>query len=128
MINKYRQNEDEKFRALKTYTIYTNESIRDFNDRYLNLYIQLSTKNKAILSVYDYENSIRSKQKYVSVAHEEPTTIEDSCEIADKMERIKAALYKEIKWIIIIHLWIILIMGMESTPILVNWIIIIIPS
>jgi len=90
-MNKYRQNEDEKFRTLKTSTIYTNESIRDINDRYLNPYNQQSTKNKAKLSVHDYENSIRSRPEiYESVAYEEPTTIEDACEIAEKMERIKA--------------------------------------
>ncbi|KAL6600646.1 hypothetical protein U3516DRAFT_802552 [Neocallimastix sp. 'constans'] len=91
LMNKYRQNEDEKFRTLKTSTIYTNESIRDINDRYLNPYNQQSTKNKAKLSVHDYENSIRSRPEiYESVAYEEPTTIEDACEIAEKMERIKA--------------------------------------
>jgi len=41
--------------------------------------------------VYDYENSIRSRPEiYERVAYEEPTTIEDACEIAEKMERIKA--------------------------------------
>ena len=64
-----------------------NESVREFNDRYLDYYCQLSTDNKAKLSVYDYENSIRSRTDiYEKVAYEEAKT---ACKIAEKVERIK---------------------------------------
>ena len=70
--------------------IISNESIREFNERYLDYYCQLSTKNKAKLSVYDYKNSIRSRTDiYEKVAYEEAKTIEAACKIAEKVERIK---------------------------------------
>ncbi|KAL6595293.1 hypothetical protein U3516DRAFT_765906 [Neocallimastix sp. 'constans'] len=80
-LKEYHLNEDERFRELKTLLIMPNESVLEFNDRYLNYYYQLSTENKAKLSVYDYENSI--------CTNEEDKTIEAACKIAKKVERIK---------------------------------------
>ncbi|KAL6589195.1 hypothetical protein U3516DRAFT_571036 [Neocallimastix sp. 'constans'] len=90
LLERYHLNEDERFRELKTLLIMPNESVREFNDRYLDYYCQLSTDNKAKLSVYDYENSIRSRTDiYEKVAYEEAKTIEAACKIAEKVERIK---------------------------------------
>ncbi|KAL6625782.1 hypothetical protein U3516DRAFT_794354 [Neocallimastix sp. 'constans'] len=87
LLERYHLNEDERFRELKTLLIMPNESVREFNDRYLDYYCQLSTDNKAKLSVYDYENSIRSRTDiYEKVAYEEAKT---ACKIAEKVERIK---------------------------------------
>jgi len=67
-----------------------NESIREFNDRYLDYYCQLSTENKAKLLVYDYENSIYSQiDIYEKVDYEKAKTIEATCKIAKEVERIK---------------------------------------
>ncbi|KAL6613206.1 hypothetical protein U3516DRAFT_797977 [Neocallimastix sp. 'constans'] len=66
------------------------ESIREFNDRYLDYYCQLSTENKAKLLVYDYENSIYSQiDIYEKVDYEKAKTIEATCKIAKEVERIK---------------------------------------
>ncbi|ORX63681.1 hypothetical protein BCR32DRAFT_287588 [Anaeromyces robustus] len=90
LIERYHLNEDERFRELKTTLIMPNESIREFNDRYLDFYCQLSTETKAKLSVYYYENSIRSRSDiYEKVAYEEAKTIEAACKIAEKVEKIK---------------------------------------
>ena len=90
LLERYHLNEDERFRELKTLLIMPNESVLEFNDRYLNYYYQLSTENKAKLSVYDYENSICSwTDIYEKIANEEDKTIEAACKIAKKVERIK---------------------------------------
>ena len=86
-----------------------NETIFDFNTRYLKLYDQLETQDKVSFSVIDYENSLRPRfQIYEQVVIAETSTIEEACNLAEKYEIYYRNLTGEIKEIyiniIIIHL------------------------
>ena len=85
----------DKLRQLKRIIIEPNETIFDFNTRYLKLYDQLETQDKVSFSVIDYENSLRPRfQIYERVVMAETSTIEEACNLAEKYENI----LKESHW------------------------------
>jgi len=85
----------DKLRQLKRIIIEPNETVFDFNTRYLELYDQLETQDKVSFSVIDYENSLRPRfQIYERVVMAETSTIEEACNLAEKYENI----LKESHW------------------------------
>jgi len=79
----------DKLRQLKRIIIEPNETVFDFNIRYLELYDQLETQDKVSFSVIDYENSLRPRfQIYERVVMAETSTIEEACNLAEKYENI----------------------------------------
>jgi len=79
----------DKLRQLKRIIIEPNETVFDFNTRYLELYDQLETQDKVSFSVIDYENSLRPRfQIYERVVMAETSTIEEACNLAEKYENI----------------------------------------
>ncbi|KAG4105885.1 hypothetical protein H8356DRAFT_1418063 [Neocallimastix lanati (nom. inval.)] len=96
-LDKYwRENKKiDKLRQLKRIIIESNETIFDFNTRYLKLYDQLETQDKISFSVIDYENSLRPRfQIYERVVMAKTSTIEEACNLAEKYENI----LKESHW------------------------------
>ena len=61
----------------------------NFNTKYLNLYDQLETEDKASISVIDYVNALLPRtQIYIRIAMEEYDSLEDACSKAEKYEII----------------------------------------
>ena len=66
-----------------------NESIYDFNTRFLELYDQLDSIDQSAISVIDYENVLRPRRKiYERVAMAEASDLETACNLAEKYENI----------------------------------------
>ena len=86
----WRENQkDNKLRQLKRIIIEPNETVYDFNTRYLELYDLLETEDRASISVIDYENALRPRtQIYTKIAMEECDSLEDACSKAEKYEKI----------------------------------------
>ena len=66
-----------------------NETVFDFNTRYLEPYDQLEINDKVLLSVINYKNFLRPRfQIYEWVVMVETSTIEEAFNLAEKYERI----------------------------------------
>ncbi|KAG4096601.1 hypothetical protein H8356DRAFT_1326197 [Neocallimastix lanati (nom. inval.)] len=66
-----------------------NESIYDFNTRFLELYDQLDSIDQSAISVIDYENAMRPRSKiYERVAMADPSDLETAFNLAEKYENI----------------------------------------
>ena len=66
-----------------------NESIYDFNTRFLELYDQLDSIDQSAISVNDYENALRPRSKiYERVPMAEASDLETACNLAEKYENI----------------------------------------
>jgi len=86
----WRENmKEDKLRQIKKIMINPNESIYDFNTRFLELYDQLDSIDQSAISVIDYENALRPRSKiYERVAMAEAADLETSCNLAEKYENI----------------------------------------
>jgi len=79
----------DKLRQLKKIIITPNESVCDFNTRFLELYDQLDFNDKSYISVIDYENALRPRGRiYERVAMADVDNLEDACGLAEKFESI----------------------------------------
>jgi len=54
---------EDKLRQIKKIMINLNESIYDFNTRFLDLYDQIDSTDQSAVSVIDYENTLRIRSK-----------------------------------------------------------------
>jgi len=80
---------EDKLRQIKKIMINPNESIYDFNTRFLELYDQLDSIDQSAISVIDYENVLRPRRKiYERVAMAEASDLETACNLAEKYENI----------------------------------------
>ena len=80
---------EDKLRQIKKIMINPNESIYDFNTRFLELYDQLDSIDQSAISVIDYENALRPLSKiYERVAMAEAADLETACNLAEKYENI----------------------------------------
>jgi len=86
----WRENmKEDKLRQIKKIMINPNESIYDFNTRFLELYDQLDSIDQSAISVIDYENALRPRSKiYERVAMAEAADLETACNLAEKYENI----------------------------------------
>jgi len=86
----WRENlKEDKLRQLKKIIITPNESVCDFNTRFLELYYQLDFDDKSFISVIDYENSLQPRGRiYEMVAMADIDNLEDACKLAEKFESI----------------------------------------
>ena len=63
--------------------------MHNFNTKYLDLYDQLETEDKAFISVIDYVNALLPRtQIYIRITMEEYSCLEDSYSKAEKYENI----------------------------------------
>ena len=73
---------EDKLHQLKRIIITQNESIYDFNTRFLELYDQLDFDNKSSISVIDYENALRPRSRiYERVSMADVDNLEDACRL-----------------------------------------------
>jgi len=80
---------EDKLRQIMKIMINPNESIYDFNTRFLELYDQLDSIDQSAISVIDYENALRPRSKiYERVAMAEAADLETACNLAEKYESI----------------------------------------
>ena len=86
----WRENmKENKLRQIKKIMINSNESIYDFNTRFLELYDQLDSIDQFAISVIDYENALRPRSKiYERVAIAEASDLKTACNLAEKYENI----------------------------------------
>ena len=86
----WRENQKEnKLRQLKHLFIEPKETVYNFNTKYLDLYDQLKTENKATFSVIDYENALRPRDRINErVAMADVDNLEDTRRLAEKFESI----------------------------------------
>jgi len=74
----WRENmKEDKLRQIKKFMINPNESIYDFNTRFLELYDQLDSTDQSAIFVIDYENALRPRSKiYERVTMTEASDLE----------------------------------------------------
>jgi len=86
----WRENQKgDKLRQLKRLIIEPKETVYNFNTKYLDLYDQLETEDKASISVIDYVNALLPRtQIYIRIAMEEYDSLVDACRKAEKYENI----------------------------------------
>ena len=86
----WRENlKEDKLRQIKKIMINPNESIYDFNTRFLELYDQLDSADQSSFSVIDYENALRPRSRiYERIAMAEAPDLETACKLAEKYENI----------------------------------------
>lgn len=83
----YLNNKSDKFKQLKIIVIRPDETIDDFNKRFLELYHALGNEHRQRISVYDYMNAIRNRMGvHQALTLKEPETIEKACRIAKDYE------------------------------------------
>jgi len=92
----WRENQKgDKLRQLKRLIIEPKETVYNFNTKYLDLYDQLETEDKAFISVIDYVNALLPRtQIYIRIATEEYDSLVDACRKAEKYENI----LQEFRW------------------------------
>ena len=75
---------EDKLRKLKKKIIITpNESVCDFNTRFLEPYDQLDFDDKSFISVIDYENALRPRGRiYERIAMADVDNLEDAWRLA----------------------------------------------
>jgi len=83
----YSNDKKNAFRQIKILVIRPEESVDNFNKRFLELYHSLDSEMKKQISVYDYMNAIRSRlQLHHALTLREPTSIEEACRLAKNHE------------------------------------------
>lgn len=78
-------------KKIRTLRIRKNESVRDFNTRYRNLYTQLDKKKRKLISVLDYVDSLQPNYeawKRVSLRSEE-LSLERAYLVAERVDRLR---------------------------------------